>query len=514
LNFIKQQFKYWKIHKTKLEYIFSLSIFVLFLAFAIELLNNPLGPQRQIFFMSLYDFFADFFNLLRYISDRDPYFNDFKGSYLPLSYLILYPFSKLDNFGVMTLEEARKSIMGIMSVCLFTIFSFSLLLVSLNKLIKKYLVSPIISVCFALSYIFFFSVERGNLMMLCGAFVAFFICYYDSKRKYERIVAIISLALAVTIKVYPVLFGLLYLEKKQYREIFFSALVTLLLVFLPFIFFKRGFANIPQLIKNTLGMTDAYNYKNIFPRFSLMHLIYRINGIIDINNIINIIDNSDDILTLIIVNIAQKINFLLCILSVIFALLTKNKYLKISLLTIVILFLPVNLAHFLYRITDIPDSSNSIISSIIFNIAQKINILLCILSIIFALLTKNKYLKISLLTMFIVFCPVNSGIYCGLYIFPMIVMFFATQKKFPKPLNVFTFIVLMIFLNPYQIVSEKVDSLNYLIVNISLLLLWPVLLVYTGLQMELTQSDKHVDNLINKLIRKGRWKRKILKSLL
>jgi len=381
---------------------------ILFSFFVIGLMQNPYGPQRQIFFLGMDDFFADFFNVLRYIAERDPYFNTINGygekAYLPLVYLILYPFSQLDNFNTMTLQETWNSKIGLMSAFLFTGFSVSLLLMALNKIIKKYSISSTLLISFILSYIFFVTIERGNTIILSAACIVFFICYYDSENKHERICAIISIAIASTLKVYPVLFGFLYFEKKQYREIFLSAIITLFLIFIPFLFFQRRFANIPQLINNVRLSTDSYNFTRIFPRYSLPHLIFRA-----------------------------------------FSLLKLSENIKLS-------------------------SSN---------IAQIITFITSSVSILFSCLVKNKWVKISLLTMVVVFLPVNSGFACGLYIFPMIILFFSTLEERSKFFNVFILIVFLIFLNPYQI-TIKSKSINYLLANIALLSLWLVLLVYSG----------------------------------
>ena len=392
---------------------------ILFLSFAVGLLKNPYGSQRQIFFMSMNNFFADFFNILHYIADRDPYFNPRYGggakTYFPLTYVILYPFSQLDNFNIMTLQEARNSRMGIMSLFLFTGFSVSLFLIALHKIIKKYFLSPLLLVSLVLSYIFFFSIERGNTVILSAAFIGFFICYYDSDNKYENMFAIISLALAATLKIYPVLFGFLYFEKKQYREILLGAIITLLLVFLPFSFLKRSsHINILQLINN-MGASVGSNvviagthFSRAYPRFRVAHLIFRI--------------------------------------------LLQLKF------------------------------SGRIILSLS-NIAQYITYFICFSSIVFSCLIKNKWLKISLLTMAFIFLPADSGLYCGLYVFPMIILFFGTLKERSKLFNIFTIIAFIIFLNPYQIISKEGDSINYLLANIALLMLWIVLLIYSGKQI-------------------------------
>ena len=399
--------------------IFVLISCVLFLAFAIELVNNPHGPQRNIFFIGMEDFFADFFNVLRGIADRDPYFNELKGSYFPLAFLLLYPFSQLDNFSTMTRAEAWNSKTGLMSAFLFTAFSFFLLFFSLNQLRKKYDISPSVFVGLVLSYTFFYIIERGNLIILSAAFIVLFICYYDSECKHERLLAVISLALASTLKVYPVLFGFLYFEKKQYKEIFQSAIITLLFVFIPFLFFKRGFANIPQLINNFSLVNYYYRFDKIYPRFSLAHLV----------------------------------------------------------------FYGLTLLKF-------PEEMKFFLSSI----SQIISILASVISIAFACLIKNKWLKISLLTIAVVFVSAHSAWYCGLYIFPMIVLFFATLQERTKLFNAFILVVFIIFLNPFQIAITYKDILypfNYAIGNIALLSLWSVLLIVSGKQIVLKYKEKN-----------------------
>jgi hypothetical protein len=377
--------------------------------FSILLINNPTGAQRSIFYIGLDDFFADFFNVLRYISERDPYHNTINGYeqkiYFPLSYLILYPFSQLDDFNSMSLNQTWGSKIGIMSVFVFTLISIFLLFLALNKMRKKYHLPPQIYIGLFLTYIFFFSIERGNTIILSAAFICFFICYYDSDNKNERMFASITLALAVTLKIYPVLFGFLYLEKRQYKEIFSSVVFTLLLVFLPFLFFKRGFSNIPQLINNWKAMTGAYSYKAVFPRFSLAHILY-------------------------------------------FGMAFLGQPERILLLFSNIAYILIYLASFI--------------------------------SIILSLLIKDKLTKIFLLTNVILFLPENSAIYCGLYLFPAIMLFFATIKERSTFFNIFVLSVFIVLLNPFQFVityKELNIPINYIFGNIALLALWLVLLI-------------------------------------
>jgi len=149
----------------------ALNIFVfiscgLFIAFAVGLMMNPLGTQRYVFFNGMKDFMADLLNLFHYIAERDPYFNNYNGygehAYFPLAYMILYPFSQLDNFSTMSLYEMWGSKMGLLSCFSLTGFFVFLLFAALYQTVKKQSVSSAILISFILSYVFIFTIEHGN----------------------------------------------------------------------------------------------------------------------------------------------------------------------------------------------------------------------------------------------------------------------------------------------------------------------------------------------------------------
>jgi hypothetical protein len=403
---------------------------VLFGLFAIALLKNPSGAQLNIFFGKMNDFFADFFNVLRYIAGRDPYYNPINGTlqkiYFPLTYVILYPFSRLDNFGTMTLQETWASRVGLMSALFFTLANVGALCFFLDKIRRKYNLPLYVLIGLFLSYIFYFSVERGNIIILSAACVCAFLAYYDSNNKKEQIVAIVALSIAVTLKIYPVLFGFLYLEKKQYREIAASAVLTIILSILPFLFFKRGFANIPQLIQNQQDMAIAYNFTSLFPRFSLAHCVYYFGK-------------------------AVGVPAGICLLWG-------------------------NAANILIHVASIA-------------------------SIVLALLLRDKWTKTTLLAMVILFLPVNSGLYCGLYVLPCIILFFATLNERKNSFNIFATVVFIIFLNPFQLTfvhKDVVYLLNYILENIALLSLWLVLFLSSIKKIALEFKDRLQHQVIRK----------------
>jgi hypothetical protein len=324
-------------NKNHLSVVLGITILILTLLWSLLILINPSGTQLSIFHARLSDFYSDFFNVLHYISDRNPYYNTYNGYeqkvYFPLSYLILYPFSQLDSFGKMTLNEMWNSKIGLFSAFFFTTFSLFLLYYFLNKLLDlKY--KNLILLSFFISYINIFSIERGNLIILTVAGVSSFLLFYDSNDSKLRYFAIICLAFATTLKIYPFILGFLLLKQKKYKEIGFAVLFTLILIFLPFFFFKNGLENINQLLHNLKLNSEIYSAKNLYPRFGIPHLVYLLTDLVNL---------SPSISNLWII-LAKYFTILLSIISVWYMFVIKEKWIQITLLLIVIIQLPTNSA--------------------------------------------------------------------------------------------------------------------------------------------------------------------------
>jgi hypothetical protein len=266
--------------------------------------------------------------------------------------------------------------------------------------------------------------------------------------------AAVSLALAVTLKVYPVLFGFLYFEKKQYREILISATCTIVLVLLPFLFLKRCFANILKLLENVdYGAGSTLPVSTTLPASSGLPAGSSLT--VDYSKIITFF-------------YPRNTHFIF----------SYTRF-KVSHLIYIVLSQ--------FKFSGNTEYNNMIVLSLS-NIAQILTYFVCCLSIVFSWLIKNRWLKISLLTMAFIFFPTDSGLYCGLYVFPMIIMFFATLRERSAIFNIFTMIVFLVFLNPYQILIKNtlagyLISYNYLFINVALITFWFVLLICSGRQI-------------------------------
>ena len=316
---------YSKGHKNlRLSFCILMSLF--FIIFFILLIIQKGGYQLNVV-LNGWDLFADFYNILRYIAERNPYFNEINGVaekiYFPIAYLILYPFSLFRDYSNMSLYEVQTDAISNLSLVIFISFEILLFFIYLNKMNKQDKYSNLIIILIFFSSIILVSIERANLAFLTSSFVVIFLIYYKSDNKIERLIALIALGLASALKIYPVLLGFLLLHERRYKDILIGSLITLFLIFLPFLFFENGFNNIPQLIGNLKLWKVKCNVTSD-GRFGLSHLLYVFTK------------NSSNIF----VNTINLITYLLILISIVYSFFIKEYWKKILLLTLITIQFP------------------------------------------------------------------------------------------------------------------------------------------------------------------------------
>jgi hypothetical protein len=278
-------------------------------------------------------------------------------------------------------EYVGHTKMAMMTAVVWTLFQSLLLFIALDKLRKKYELPQWILFGFFLTYLFLFTTERGNSVMTGTSCICLFFCFYDSPNKTERIVGIIALAIAATFKIYPALFGILYLEKKQWKEIFWAAGLTLALFFLPFLFFDHGFKNLSAMLyyaSSAKAWPGHFDFRGIFGR------------------------------------------------------LTDNKF----------------------------SYESSQMGAVM--VIQRV---ICGVSALLAIFEKDRWRKLALITLAVVFAGTPSYYYVGLYMFPSIMLFFVTLETRKKWYNVLILISFIVLLNPFQ------TGNNYFHANVAMFLL-------------------------------------------
>ena len=210
-------------------------LFLYFLVFPSSILRFN---QHMILFVEGRWLLSDYFLTLRSLLEGDPYGN--LEIYMPLTYLILYPFSQMDDYGSLTIEHDRVFLdecwtcpWGMVSYMILLLIMSLLFWHSLQKLNRHHYLSNWSMILLFFSSIFIFSIERGNLIILSAAFVNYFFAYYQDSDKKKVWFALFCLCMATILKIYPAIFGLLLLKEKRYKDILYCFAIGIPLVFLP-----------------------------------------------------------------------------------------------------------------------------------------------------------------------------------------------------------------------------------------------------------------------------------------
>jgi hypothetical protein len=216
--------------------------------------------QINLFFKRLKDFLADTLNTVGYTAYRDVYHNEvYSGlgtkQYLPLSYVIMYLFSRLvdmskyyeqNNFLKMY-QEPLFLIMYMIYATVGVVMLYEIVRTCKNgsNAVKIWTAAAVM-----VSAPVIYTYERANTMFLTTFFIMFYIFYYDSENRVMREIALICLALAAAFKISPAVLGILLLYNKQWKDAVRVIIYGVLLGILPFLFFEGGFANIAQMFAN------------------------------------------------------------------------------------------------------------------------------------------------------------------------------------------------------------------------------------------------------------------------
>jgi hypothetical protein len=208
---------------------------------------NP-GYPNSTFLYNPLDRFNDFINMVETCKILDPYnFNNFLPSvYFPVSNIFFYGFYKIANDNMAT------------SMLFFTIIFLIIFFVLLKKMIRVDNKNKILLyISLFISYPVIFSIDRMNLEMYLFLFTLGFIFFY---LKEQYFIAVIFLSFAICMKLYPILFLILFLQKKNYKAIKNTIISCILLTVGSLAILKGGIiTNINLLLANLNHFNNMYS---------------------------------------------------------------------------------------------------------------------------------------------------------------------------------------------------------------------------------------------------------------
>ncbi len=215
--------------------------------------------------------FMDYFNSVRDVITRTPYEN--LVIYPPLANLVYLGFVHLSSVAAMSqvpgvidafqMRTCQDYMLPFMFYFMATVLGVWICCKSLKKGSEKERILFSFLMLFSLPLLYAF--ERGNIIVVALIFTMMFFLWKDSPNKVLREIALISLAIAAGLKIYPAIFGFLVLREKRYKETLRLLTYGVFLLFVPFVFFG-GFDHIVIWLHNLINTSAEvaaryYSYK-------------------------------------------------------------------------------------------------------------------------------------------------------------------------------------------------------------------------------------------------------------
>lgn len=245
--------------KNRFFYLFSLLGFAVSFALILQTDGEALKP----FFYYYKDYCMDFYNHILYVQDpKHVYESSVFATFPPLAYIFYYLLGKCIPPSVVAGEGGRAlrdNLLGMNLYVTYTAVLSAFLILAMEPFTEKlrrgerWLLTGII----LLSAPFIGLYERGNSVFLVLVLLFAFLYLRDSERAWKREAALLLLATASAFKLYPAVFGLLYLREKRWKEAIRLTGYGIFLVFAPFVFFG-GWEAISVLLYNFQFITEGF----------------------------------------------------------------------------------------------------------------------------------------------------------------------------------------------------------------------------------------------------------------
>jgi len=280
--------------------------------------------------------FFDFFMHVRFTSDPANLYampvDDTQGCFPPLSYVMYYLLYRLIYIaGFIPGRSEMEAMSGAYLVYVYYTLAvafllfFSIYLLSKEKNVKK---SLLIFVCIMMSCPFFGGgFLTGNSAMLVLAMLLFFLALKDSDSKVQREIALILLAACAGFKIYPAVFGLLYLKEKRFKEAIRLTLYGIILFCVPFVFFG-GLDGVKLWLGHIKGTMGLYLFGRVEYIQGIVYMLLTKAGVS--------VETGFGKLCM------SAIPILFVLVMILLATLSKNKYRTILFLVAAITFYPTN----------------------------------------------------------------------------------------------------------------------------------------------------------------------------
>lgn len=214
--------------------------------------------------------FIDFFMHICYVGDRHTLYTHAggqAGTYPALAYLIYHFCYKLlytAGYIPSTMYDAMNMPYGMLLFVYYSIFCAVFMFIAIAMVGKKNMLTDAFLFFALIMSVPFFAggVEKGNSVIIVVILLIFALILKDSDIPWKREVALVLIAVCAGLKIYPAVFGLLYLLERRFKEAVRLTLYGVIMFFPPYLFFGR-MAGFRLWLDNIRGIAQMTEYGRI-----------------------------------------------------------------------------------------------------------------------------------------------------------------------------------------------------------------------------------------------------------
>lgn len=216
--------------------------------------------------------FGDFTLHINFSKDLANTYNESMHACFPPFIYLFYHFVGLllDDFDNQNAIFFLNAIINTVLFCVFTFVCTKTIKYKDNLIV----LSMIALLCLSTGFTFGV-IERANIVFLVLILLLVASNWRESDDKIKRELAMICIAVAAAIKIYPAVFGLIYIAEKRFKEAFRLIIYGILFFFVPFIF-TGGIDGIKTFFKNQSSVHTTWGINSKVSIYSLA-CFYNVN---------------------------------------------------------------------------------------------------------------------------------------------------------------------------------------------------------------------------------------------
>ena len=245
--------------------------------------NAYAGTEVKFFYPRI---FCDFTQVAYFSINKDAYLLEGGSSYSALSLWLLAPFALIFKKDLDGIEYVSGSVnwgepnMQIMAsyrfwiaFLLYQAICFVSIYFLAKRLVGKKQEGRSVFLIFICSAPVVYAVLRGNMIMTSLIFVLIFLNWYQDKKFWKRETAVLALAVAGVLKLYPLFFCAFLLHDKKWLATLRMAGYFVALYLLPLCVYNGG---ISVYFANLLGFAGSVNRLTYLNNISLASVFYKV----------------------------------------------------------------------------------------------------------------------------------------------------------------------------------------------------------------------------------------------